>query len=133
MIADTVKTYIFLIVARQQPSHLYILNFFLQINDVVKKHIINHWYPTRDRLSFLQFCNMVISATHTCVDLSDIGIQRVVGTSLVILLRGSTWLHSTGSPNQGKLNVFQSWRMLLTFLCRIRDTQNMKAHLRVAR
>ncbi|KAG2136787.1 hypothetical protein BD769DRAFT_1385155 [Suillus cothurnatus] len=48
---------------------------------------------------------MVILATHTCVDLSDIGIQKVVGTSLVILLRGSTWLHSTGSPNQVMENV----------------------------
>jgi hypothetical protein len=67
---------------RERPSHLYILNFFLQINDVIKKHIINHWYPTRDCLSFLQFCNMVSSTTHTCIDYLTLEFKGSLGQVL---------------------------------------------------
>ncbi|KAG2125531.1 hypothetical protein BD769DRAFT_1668783 [Suillus cothurnatus] len=55
----------------------------------------------------------IISIPPETISLSFKFATWVVGTSLVILLQGSTWLHSAGSPNQ--------------------DTQNMKAHLQVAR
>ncbi|KAG1834283.1 hypothetical protein DFJ58DRAFT_735854 [Suillus subalutaceus] len=54
---DTVTTYIFLIVTRQRPSH-FPLQFCSQINDVIKKYIVDQRYLTRDCLSFFQFCSM---------------------------------------------------------------------------